>query len=200
MARKVGITRDDILDVAQRLLQTRGYNGFSYKDVAGTVGIRSASLHHHFPVKADLGVALVVRYRRRFSEELDAIARTTANARERLDNIAALFRRTLDLDDSLCLCGMLGAELATLPEPVKIEVDGFFRENEAWLAAVFANGRETGCLGFAGAPEEQAVLFLAALQGAMIVARGTRDRHCFDIAVAALLRQIESSARDRVSH
>ena len=190
MARKIGITKQAILDVAEGLVQTRGYNGFSYKDIAQALGMRTASLHHHFPSKAILGQAVAARYRGRFADARGAIAAQPTAARAKLEDYADLFRTTLGVDRRLCLCGMLGAEAEALPEPVRAEVAGFFQENEAWLAAQFAAGRGSGELRFAGAPEAAASLFLALLEGAMILARATRSRGRFNTAIAAYLDQI----------
>lgn len=192
MGKKIGITPDTILDVAQGLLQTRGYNGFSYRDIADAVGIRTASLHYHFPGKADLGVALAARYRRRFNEALEDISAQTDDARRRLERFADLFRTTLDVDGGLCLCGMLGAEIATLPGPVAAEVNGFFRDNEAWLTDVIAAGRNDGTVRSGTTAVDQARLFLAALEGAMILARATGDGGRFDAVAGAVLGQMEA--------
>jgi TetR/AcrR family transcriptional repressor of nem operon len=87
-------TDQSILDVAQRLIQTRGYNGFSYKDVVAALGIRTASIHYHFATKADLGVALASRHRRHFQEELERISGETDDPMHRLEQFTDLFRRT----------------------------------------------------------------------------------------------------------
>jgi TetR/AcrR family transcriptional repressor of nem operon len=183
-------TASRILDVAQRLLQSRGYNGFSYKDIAEALGIRTASIHYHFATKADLGVALAKRYRLRFREELDGVARGECDPARRLEKFAGLFRRTFEVENRLCLCGMMGAEIATLPEPVAAEVEGFFRDTETWLADTFAAGRAAGELPFAGSSRKQARLLLAVLEGAMVVARGMREGSQFKDMAAGYLRNL----------
>ena len=62
-----------ILDVAERLVQTRGFNAFSYADVARALHVTKASLHYHFPTKARLGERLVERYRVSFLTALQLI-------------------------------------------------------------------------------------------------------------------------------
>src|SRR5271168_5491364 len=73
-----------ILDVAERLAQTRGYNGFSYADIAAELGVTKASLHYHFPSKAELGRALIVRYHGLFGAALDSIDGQTKSPHEKL--------------------------------------------------------------------------------------------------------------------
>lgn len=189
MARN-GSTADAILDVAQRLIQTRGYNGFSYKDVAQALGIRTASIHYHFPTKADLGVKLVSRYRVRFREELAAIEAGEPVPDRRLIRFSELFRRTFEVGNRLCLCGMLSAEIAILPDQIAAEVEAFFRETETWVAAVLLAGRDGGEMSFAGPPEPQARLLLAMLEGSMVVARGLRDSAYFQAMVESSLAQL----------
>ncbi|NIA68027.1 TetR/AcrR family transcriptional regulator [Pelagibius litoralis] len=189
------ITADKVLDIAQRLVQTRGYNGFSYRDIAEEIGIKSASIHYHFPSKADLGVALVSRYREAFAEELQDILTRNAEAPKRLKCFVALFRATLR-DDRLCLCGMLGAEMGGLPAPVNNEVSGFFILCEAWLIDVLKQGRKAEEIAFRGNPQAVADQFLSLLEGAMVVARAMNDTDRFDRAANAFLRVLRTPDQD----
>ena len=179
-----------ILDAAQRLVQTRGYNGFSYADVAEHVGIRKASIHYHFPNKGDLGRELVARYRARFRRELARIGGGSGDTRRRLERYAGLYRAVLEDEGRMCLCGMMAADLVTLPEGVQEEVRGFFSENAAWLATVLGEGREAGALGFEGGPEAEAQLLLSSLEGAMLLARSHGGVPRFDAISHPALRRL----------
>ena len=165
-------TATRILDHAERLLQTRGYNGFAYKDIAAELGIRNASIHFHFPAKADLGVALAKRYQERFQE---AVAELTGSPATRLQAFAQLFERTAASDDRLCLCGMLAAEVGTLPPAVATEVRSFFAWCRVWLTDTIAEGAADGSLKPAATPEICADVVLAALEGGMLLVRGQPD-------------------------
>src|SRR5437660_11718741 len=101
------------LDVAERLVQVRGYNGFSYADVAAELGITKASLHYHFPGKAELGEALIVRYASRFAEALRQIDSDCQDVPAKLAAYAELYAGVLK-EERMCLCGMLAAGCATL--------------------------------------------------------------------------------------
>src|SRR5271170_1076386 len=113
-----------ILDVAEQLAQTRGYNGFSYADIAAQLGVTKASLHYHFPSKAELGRALIERYHGLFGAALDAIDRQTDEPREKLRQYVGLYDSVLS-NERMCLCGMLAAEHATLPAPMQEELKLF---------------------------------------------------------------------------
>jgi TetR/AcrR family transcriptional repressor of nem operon len=179
-----------ILDAAERLVQERGYNAFSYADVANELGIRKASLHHHFATKADLGLALIVRYRRAFMRSLRGIDSATEDALERLQAYRQLYASVLRRN-RMCLCGMLASDAATLPKGMRTSLTGFFDENEAWLARVLEEGRARGLVRFTGPASAMATFFVSSLEGAMLIARGSGRRDDFDRASESLLAQVE---------
>jgi TetR/AcrR family transcriptional repressor of nem operon len=174
------LSRDRILDVSQRLIQARGFSAFSYADIATEIGIRKASIHYHFPTKADLAVALMVRYRAVFNGALAQIADDRAGAPQRLKAYKQLFANVLRDDHRLCMCGMLAADFDALPTEVRDEVRKFFDDNEVWLAKVLAEGKRRGELAFLGTAVARARVILSALEGAMLVARTHRDVNRFD--------------------
>jgi TetR/AcrR family transcriptional regulator, transcriptional repressor for nem operon len=184
-------TAQRILDVAEQLVQGRGYNGFSYADIAGELGITKASLHYHFASKAELGEALIERYAARFTEALERIDATGAGAGAKLEAYASLYAEVLR-GDRMCLCGMLAAEYQTLPQPMGDSVIRFFDHNVAWLAGVLASGRSEGALAFDGTSADAAQALLGALQGAMLVARPYRDPARFQAAATHMLASLSS--------
>jgi TetR/AcrR family transcriptional repressor of nem operon len=181
-----GDTASRILDSAESFVQVRGFNGFSYADVAAELSLTKASLHYHFPGKAELGRALIARYASRFNAALAEIDRGPGDAPGKLSAYAGLYANVLR-DRRMCLCGMLAAEYQTLPEPMRDAVIGFFDENEAWLETVLERGRDEGTLGFHGSPREAARLIVSALEGAMLVARPYGDVERFEAAAERLL-------------
>jgi TetR/AcrR family transcriptional repressor of nem operon len=184
-------TAQRILDVAEQLVQRRGYNGFSYADIAGELGITKASLHYHFASKAELGEALIERYSASFAEALERINGTRSGARAKLNAYAGLYADVLR-EDRMCLCGMLAAEYQTLPERMHGSVIRFFDHNVTWLAGVLAEGQSDGELSFDGSPADVAQTVLSALQGAMLVARPYGELARFQAAAA---RTIDSLTR-----
>src|SRR5256714_12806432 len=148
-------TSQRILDIAERLVQTRGFNGFSYADIAEALKVTKASLHYHYPAKADLGKELIERYEKNFLAALAAIDADTVDARAKLKRYAAIYAGVLRAD-RMCLCGMLAAEFATLPKPMKEPMRHFFDENERWLTALLQQGRRDKSLRFSGTAAETA--------------------------------------------
>jgi len=169
---EINSTKKELLDAASLLVQTRGYNGFSFHDLAAVVGITTASIHYHFPTKANLGQQLVKRYAAEFMAALgDPKASPPSQG---LRRYVGLFRAALS-EGRMCLCGMIGAEFDGVPAEVSAEVREFFRANELWLMQVFekAGDRSATARG-------KTRLFVSALEGAMLIARATGDTGSFD--------------------
>lgn len=167
-------TSQRILDIAERLVQTRGFNGFSYADIAESLKVTKASLHYHFPAKADLGQRLIERYETNFLVALGRIDASCKDAREKLRGYAAIYEEVLRAD-RMCLCGMLAAEYGTLPKPMREEMRHFFDANEHWLVRVLQEGKKAKVLKFSGTPAEAAQTLIGALEGAMMIARSYGD-------------------------
>ena len=181
-----------ILDVAERLVQVQGFNGFSYADISGELHIRKASLHHHFPTKAALGQALITRYHQRFLEALDGIRRDDQDARTRLAKYAQLYREVLR-KQRMCLCGALAADFETLPRPMRERVVEFFKANEAWLTGVLEEGRRAKRLRFQGPASATAAFLVSSLEGAMLVARSYGRVSRFDSVAKKLIGDLATS-------
>ena len=189
-------TEQRILDVAERLVQTQGFNGFSYADISAELGITKASLHYHFATKTALGSALIARYGAGFKQALDEIDSSAADAREKLRRYAGLYAEVLR-HHRMCLCGMLAADYTTLPAAMRAGVKEFFDLNESWLARVFEEGRKQRTLRFAGPPLESARLLLGSLEGAMLVARSYGDPERFSSAAQRLLAELSGGRKQR---
>jgi TetR/AcrR family transcriptional repressor of nem operon len=179
-------TSEQILDVAEKLVQTRGFNGFSYADIAQVVRITKASLHYHFPTKAELGRRLIERYHDRFVAALDAIDRDSGDAREKLRRYVQLYADVLK-QNRMCLCGMLAAEYATLPKPMKDGLKRFFDTNEAWLSEIIEKGRKAKTLRVAGQARDVARALVGSLEGSMLMARSYGELAYFQSASGRLL-------------
>ena len=175
-------TQQKILDVAQGMVQSRGFNAFSYRDLTNEIGIKTSSIHYYFPSKDDLGEALVKRYQEIFRTELKKIDLETNDAPTRVKRYVELFMATMKQDGKICLCGMLASDYFTLSEKVQSQVREFFIENEIWLTRVLSAGKETGAFDFVQQPEEMAKAFFATLEGAMLSARLFADENRLETA------------------
>jgi TetR/AcrR family transcriptional regulator, transcriptional repressor for nem operon len=179
-------TRSRILDVGERLVQVRGFNGFSYADIATELSVTKASLHYHFPSKSELGEALIARYAERFAHALAAIDANLTLPPAKLGAYANLYAEVLS-QERMCLCGMLAAEYQTLPGPIRDAVVTFLNDNEAWLALVLEDGRTDGSLRFSNTAADPARSIISGLEGAMLMARPYGATKRFETTATQLL-------------
>lgn len=168
-----GDTKTAILDAAQELIQRNGANAMSYQHISEAIGIRKASIHHHFPTKDALLNALVQRYTTYFLGLVDSIVESKKDSVEKLRAYAGLFEATLSegKQDKACLCGMLGAELSTLGGPAAAGIKRFYRENEARLVRVLEEGKAQGQFHYKGEAKLVAAMIFSLLEGGALVAR-----------------------------
>jgi TetR/AcrR family transcriptional repressor of nem operon len=170
--------REAILDAARRTAQAHGYGGLNFRDIGAEVGIKAASIYHHFPSKADLGAAVAKRYWENTAAELEALSAETGDPVKALNAYPGLFRRSLEADNRICLCSFMGAEYDDLPDTVKTEVQTFADVNVAWLARMLAA---------ASVPREKcetkARAIFAAVAGAQLMARSRADLGLFDALI-----------------
>lgn len=176
-------TKDKIMDTAEGYIRSHGFNNFSFRDIATDIGIKSASVHYHFPTKDALGEAVTERYIEKVMTYLGDPAEAGLSAEQGADRFIALFRNSLSVDEQMCLCGMLAAEIDSLNEPVKTVVRFFFTRIEGWLTRFLADNH----------PEQNPDLIrgrarsaIAALEGALLMARTLEDTSVFEDVAARI--------------
>lgn len=169
-------TRESILAAARLTAQAHGYNGLSFRELAKQVGIKSASIHYHFPTKGDLGAALARLYTEQARADLEAVLAESEDPATRLCRYAALFRKALEQGNRMCLCGFMAAEHDDLPEAVQAEVAAFADLNIAWLAQVLRSLPSPGGL----THRNWARAIHAAIGGAQLAARARANVALFD--------------------
>jgi TetR/AcrR family transcriptional regulator, transcriptional repressor for nem operon len=173
--------KEAILAAARRSAQAHGYGGLNFRDLAEEVGIKAASIYHHFPSKADLGEAVARRYWEDTKAELDTLRTQAADPSSALRDYPQIFRRSLEVENKLCLCSFMSAEFDDLPEPVKKEVQAFADINVAWLSKVLCEARAIALK----ASEDRACAIFAAVSGAQLMARSRADVGLFDTLIAS---------------
>ncbi|MGY3138285.1 TetR/AcrR family transcriptional repressor of nem operon [Bradyrhizobium sp. USDA 4501] len=169
-------SREAILASAKRTAQARGYGGLNFRDLADEVGIKAASIYHHFPSKADLGVAVAQRYWEDTAAQLESMLAETADPVRCLRRYPDVFRKALESNNRMCLCSFMSAEVDDLPDAVKKQVQTFADVNVAWLskllvAAGLVSSRKS---------EQRARAIFAAVAGAQLVARSRSDISLYD--------------------
>jgi len=184
-------TAEQILDLAETLIQTRGYSAFSYQDIADSLGIRKASIHYHFASKAELGVAVVDRYIGRFGAALVAIADDEKQSSlAMLDFYVQPYLQFASTPDRVCLSGALAGEVLALPPKLRERVDHFFRTHQDWLTEILKRGVARGEFKLPAPAPKVARFVFSALQGALLVKRTTDDPSQLNDVIAVMKLQL----------
>ncbi len=165
-----------LLKAAESRVRLGGYDNFSFRELANEVGIKSASVHYHFPTKADLGAELAHQYTDAFLTALGDPSLIKVNGGDPISTYTGLFHNALLTDNKMCLCGLLGAQGDSLPDKVRIEVKRFFNENLNWLKKAHTlNGEDN--------PEQAAIVTVSLLEGAMMISKALNDHSHFALAI-----------------
>ncbi|AZO26742.1 MULTISPECIES: TetR/AcrR family transcriptional regulator [Mesorhizobium] len=184
-------TADDILAAARRFIVAGGYNGFSYADIAEVIGIRKASIHHHFPSKVDLVQTLVRRYLEDAVTGMAELERNVPESPELLRTYAGFWARCIeDASRPFCVCALLASELPALPPEVAVEVRAYFQFLSGWLTGVIERGVGKGALTISATPRVEAEAFMATVHGAMLSARAYGDTAAFATIMAPTLQKL----------
>ncbi|MGR9389485.1 TetR/AcrR family transcriptional regulator [Rhizobium leguminosarum] len=182
MAKTKTDMREAVMSAARATVQAHGYNALSFRELAKEVGIKSASVHYHFPTKGALGAALALRYTEDGAAYLTELLATSENATWCMDRYTEIFRSALANNNRMCLCGILSAELDDLPTEVRTEVDKFAAMNVGWLSKVLSRAKPSAS---DQDLQEHAMAIFAAIEGAQLVARGCQDIGIYDRTIRA---------------
>lgn len=186
----------EIVASARAYLAAGGYNSFSYANLSDDVHIAKASIHHHFPTKADLVCVVVQMYRQEVRDGLSELSKQVADARAQLRAYADYWIGCIrDNTSSFCVCVMLASELPVIPANIADEVKGFFRDLSSWLASVLSKGVANGSFVLETSSEREAESLMAAVHGAMLSARAYGgDADVFDMIVQSSLKRLERTS------
>ncbi len=191
MTKPLGKTAAAIADTFLGLVMERGYNAVSYADLARLLGIRTASIHYHFPSKTDLGLAVLRRYGQGFLESIPAPdpARPQSYGAA-FDAMMAPIREVSATKGASCLMGVMSAEYQSLSPQLQAEVSGFFARQQAFLETLLEEGRAAGAFSFSGSAAGMARLMTSALQGAILIKKARQDPAHVDSVIASLRAMI----------
>ncbi|WP_338034486.1 TetR/AcrR family transcriptional regulator [Herbaspirillum rhizosphaerae] len=166
------------MSAARKTVQAHGYSALSFRDLAAEVGIKSASVHYHFPTKGDLGAAIARRYTDDGIAYLSELMAGYKDQRSCLKKYTDIFRAALIDDNRMCLCGIMSAEHEDLPPEVSAEVDRFNAVNIDWITTLLsleqADPKQKKAL------RHRALGIFAAIGGAQLLARGQNDVAVYD--------------------
>ena len=170
-AKKEYSTKEKILREGLKLIQTKGYNGFSFKDIAESIGIRKASVHHHFKSKELLGVQVIEYYRNKLIDQAEEFLTRNIPTGEKLDGYFNFFLYWYNRGQRVCPAGVLTAEFSTLPESLQTEVKTLAGYNISWIERVLMEENRNGTFKIPGSPRDKAEEIATKIQGALLWGR-----------------------------
>jgi TetR/AcrR family transcriptional regulator, transcriptional repressor for nem operon len=178
---KIENSKRTILNLAESLLQDKGFNGFSYADISSQLGVKNAAIHYHFPSKEDLAYAVIQRYRERFKLWINNSRVKDLSPEEKLNWFFSIYSNFRADNGKVCLVGSLEAEFNSIPEGLRKEVESLNKEMLVWLEATLNEGREAGVFQFHGTPASKAALIYSSVQGGLQMARALGTKKFRDI-------------------
>jgi TetR/AcrR family transcriptional regulator, transcriptional repressor for nem operon len=188
-----GETADRILRTAKTLISDLGYSAFSYADISEAVQIRKASIHHHFPTKANLVVAVLKAHREKFMQETRSLTQQVDDPLARLQAYVQYWEGCIrGKKEPFCIAALLAAELPSLPEEVRLEVQQYFLELSGWIRKTLEEGNKKRSLKLQGNPEDEAQTFMALVHGAMLSARALGNCDVFRAVTTNALRRFHA--------
>ena len=188
-------TADRILDAGQELIQTGGFSAMSFQDIASEVGIRKPSIIHHFATKAELGVAIIRRYRDTFAAQLQQISEDPAKSSwDALEFYFSPYLFLASTPDKVCLCGALAGEIPVLPEVMRVEVKQFIEAHQRWLEEILREGVKRGELVLIDSPQSLSRVIFNSLQGSLLVRRSTGDVSQLKEIINAMRKLVKSES------
>jgi TetR/AcrR family transcriptional repressor of nem operon len=188
-------TADRILDAGQELIQTGGFSAMSFQDIASEVGIRKPSIIHHFPTKAELGVAIIRRYRDTFAAQLQQISEDPAKSSwDALEFYFSPYLFLASTPDKVCLCGALAGEIPVLPGVMRVEVKQFIEAHQRWLEEILREGVKRGELVLIDSPKSLSRVIFNSLQGSLLVRRSTGDVSQLKEIINAMRKLVKSES------
>jgi TetR/AcrR family transcriptional regulator, transcriptional repressor for nem operon len=170
-------TKTKILDLAAHLFQAKGFNAFSYHDIALSLGIKNAAVHYHYPTKESLGLDIIRRARTRLAQLVKQSETLKESPWAQLDLFLNVYRNYLAHDQQVCLLGSVGTDYFTIPESMQQETRLLMEENLDWLSAILQEGRQNGHFSFRGEARTKAMTIATSMAGALQMARITGNDH-----------------------
>jgi TetR/AcrR family transcriptional repressor of nem operon len=198
LSNKGGETRARIIDEAEYLIQTIGYDAFSFAQLEERIGIRKASIHHHFPSKTDLGLEIVKRFRLNCRTAFEQLDNRFPDPADRLRNYADLFIQAIENGGRMCLCGILAAGFSTLPAPLLKQLRSAAIEHEQWLEKSIQAGQLENRIRPRSSPRTLAQSFFSSLEGGMLLARMNGGSDRFKKLVAEQLADLILPSKTKV--
>jgi TetR/AcrR family transcriptional repressor of nem operon len=187
-------TREAVIAAATRLIHVHGYHATSLDDVLRESGVGKGNFYYHFKSKEDLGYAIldtvVAGFLDRTLEPCFADPEVAP-----LGQIRCFLDRLLQVQRDRncvggCVMGNLASELSDVHEGFRTRLATLFTAWQGRLASALEAARRRGELSSASEPETLARFIVASLEGAILLAKVSKDIRVMEQCVAELKRYL----------
>lgn len=185
-------TKTQILDSAEQFTMRQGFDAFSYRDISEQIGIKTSSIHYHYPTKDDLAVGLVDRYITNFQAQLIELSERKGKAFAKIKELFQVIGNLSGSQRDLCLCAMLSADRYAVSEQVQGRLNEFFSQFETWVERFLKEGIADGSVNNELKPKTAAVEIVAAVEGGMLLARVRQNKTYMANVLDGILARIKS--------
>lgn len=179
-------TRETIIETADHLIRHNGFNAFSYKDISNKIGIKTASIHYHFPTKSDLGVAAIKEHTQRFEKLKAELYHKSPLAK--LKGFLSIYSQ-IKSENKVCLVGSLATDLNTVDDRVKSELKGFAEDILNWVTEILADGKKQNVFEFQSTPRTKALMVITNILAIVQLSRLTNNED-FEIVRSTILQDL----------
>jgi len=166
----MSVTRERIMELAEELIVTKGYNAFSYQDISSELGIKNAAIHYYFPSKANLGTSIVKNNIQRFEEMVENMQIRKFDEWRQLESFFRIYAKN-NREHKICVIGSLGPDFNTLPESSQNELKRMTEKIIDWLSSILEAGRKKNLFTFTGTSRDRALLILSNMVASLQLAR-----------------------------
>jgi len=184
--------KEQIVATALSFLQTHGYENFSYLDVAKQLGITKASIHHHFPKKSDLGVALCDAIQQWHESAFANILAMQCSASTKLEHYINGMLKFSCGKNKICPLSSLQADITLLPQEMRVALKALDEHELVFIAKVLEEGIKTGDMSFAGSVQNQAIIVVLTCKGALQYSR-LHGEHFYQQSIKQLTNVLSAS-------
>ena len=181
-------TRDEIIHLSDRLIRDKGFNGFSFHDISRAIGIKTASIHYHFPTKGDLGVATIKEQWKSLETLKDSLA--NKSPLQKLNGFFSIYEKAKS-EKMVCLVGSLATDLNTVDKKIKVELTSLAAEILLWLTETLEEGKLKKVFHFNGSARTKALMIITNMLGIVQLMRLTGQPD-FDVVKHNILKELKT--------
>ncbi|MBS1507394.1 MAG: TetR/AcrR family transcriptional regulator [Bacteroidetes bacterium] len=179
-------TRETIIALGDQLIRDKGFNAFSFYDIARSLNIKNASIHYHFPSKTDLGIAVLKGQQDGLRSLIEAYSKKTPE--EKLLAFLSIYTR-IKAEGKVCIVGSLATDLNSVDEKIAVELKKLAQEILSWVTQILDEGKRKKVFYFRESSRTRALLIITNMLAALQVSRLT-DENDFSSIKNAIIKDL----------